>query len=84
MKAVLVYGAPIDLAFGLTVRRLRTRKGLTLEMLAEAAGVNRRRIAEIEGGGSAELLEIARLALGLRVTVASLILEFEWSLGGRA
>jgi len=84
MKAMRGYGTPIDLAFALTVRRLRTHKGLTLEMLAEAAGVNPQHIAEIESGGSVDLLEIARLALGLRVTVASLILEFEWSLGGRA
>jgi transcriptional regulator with XRE-family HTH domain len=84
MSAANIDSEIVNRAFGHVVCRLRSRQGFTTEMLAAAANLEAKRVTEIENGGSADLLEIARLAVGLRITVANLILEFEWSLGERA
>src|SRR5258708_40060647 len=55
------------------LRALRTAAGLTLEALAESAGVSRSMISLIERGESSPTANVLdRLAAGLGVTLASL------------
>lgn len=63
--------------FGRTVRQLRRQRGLSQEALAEAAGVNRSYLSEIEGGGvSPGILVVLRLARALDVPVSKLLEDF--------
>jgi transcriptional regulator with XRE-family HTH domain len=55
------------------VRQLRSARGLTLEALADAAGVSRSMISLIERGeSSATAIVLEKLATGLGVTLAAL------------
>ncbi|MBS0249164.1 MAG: helix-turn-helix domain-containing protein [Proteobacteria bacterium] len=67
-----------DRAIGERVRALRAARGLTLEALAEKAGVSRAMLSRIERGESnptAQLL--GRVCAGLRVTLSTLFAETE-------
>jgi transcriptional regulator with XRE-family HTH domain len=58
------------------LRRLRAERGLTLDALAERAGVSRAMISLIERGESSPTAAVLdRLAAGLGVTIASLFAE---------
>ncbi|HEV2891939.1 MAG TPA: helix-turn-helix transcriptional regulator [Frankiaceae bacterium] len=60
-------------AFGDRVRELRKERGWTQEVLAEAAGMGRGYLAEIEGGRRAATIDtIHRIAIALGVTIADL------------
>ena len=65
-------------AFGAIVRRLRTKRGLTQEKLAELADLNVSYIGFLERGENVPTLPvIVRLAVALKVTLA-VLLEDVW------
>lgn len=69
---------PLDRAIGERVRSLRAARGLTLDMLADKAGVSRAMLSRIERGESnptAQLL--GRVCAGLDVTLSTLFAETE-------
>lgn len=69
---------PLDRAIGAQVRALRAARGLTLEALADKAGVSRAMLSRIERGESnptAQLL--GRVCAGLDVTLSALFAETE-------
>ena len=60
--------------FGLRVRQLRLERGLSQEDLAETADLHRNYVSQIEGGRrNVSLLNILKLAHGLKVSPAKLI-----------
>ena len=64
----------IQVQFGKVVRRLRLKRGLSQEALAELAGVHVTYIGRIERGGqNISLTNIGRLARALRVKPADLL-----------
>ncbi|RDV04430.1 helix-turn-helix domain-containing protein [Undibacter mobilis] len=68
----------LDRAIGAQVRALRSARGLTLEALADKAGVSRAMLSRIERGESnptAQLL--GRVCAGLDVTLSALFAETE-------
>lgn len=66
------------LAFGRAVRRLRTARGMSQEKLAEAAGIHRTYIGDVERGRrNISIVNMARLAEGLAVPLSRLIQETE-------
>ncbi|MEZ4363586.1 MAG: helix-turn-helix domain-containing protein [Kofleriaceae bacterium] len=67
---------PADLApvVGANLRRLRTRRGLSLEKLAHASGVSRAMLGQIELGQSAPTINVLwKIARSLEVTFSALI-----------
>lgn len=69
---------PLDRAIGERVRSLRAARGLTLDALADKAGVSRAMLSRIERGESnptAQLL--GRVCAGLDVTLSTLFAETE-------
>ena len=63
--------------FGERLRELRTERGLTQEQLAEAAGVDRNYIGQIERGErNVALVNIVTIARALRVKPADLFTAF--------
>jgi len=65
-------------AFGKRVRELRDRLGLSQEELAERAGLHRNYIGGIERGErNVAILNVARLASGLGVSIAELFAPFD-------
>jgi len=65
-------------AFGAIVRRLRTKRGLTQEKLAELADLNVSYIGFLERGENVPTLTIVlNLALALDVHAADLVREIE-------
>ena len=66
------------LKFGRAVRRLRTGAGFSQESFADAIGVHRTFMGSVERGETNISLDnIARIAKGLRVTLAELFTETE-------
>jgi transcriptional regulator with XRE-family HTH domain len=68
--------APQDLApvVGVNLRRLRMRRGLSLEKLAQKSGVSRAMLGQIELGQSAPTINVLwKIARALDVTFATLI-----------
>jgi transcriptional regulator with XRE-family HTH domain len=68
--------APTDLApiVGTNLRRLRTRRGLSLERLAQISGVSRAMLGQIELGQSAPTINVLwKIARALEVTFSALI-----------
>ena len=68
--------APTDLApvVGANLRRLRMRRGLSLERLAQKSGVSRAMLGQIELGQSAPTINVLwKIARALDVTFATLI-----------
>ena len=68
--------APADLApvVGTNLRRLRLRRGLSLEKLAQKSGVSRAMLGQIELGQSAPTINLLwKIARALDVTFATLI-----------
>ena len=68
--------APADLApvVGANLRRLRVRRGLSLEKLAQKSGVSRAMLGQIELGQSAPTINVLwKIARALDVTFATLI-----------
>jgi transcriptional regulator with XRE-family HTH domain len=64
----------IEQRFGLAVRRLRGRKGLSQEALAGQAGLNRSYLGEVERGCvSPSITTAAKLAQALDVPLAELV-----------
>jgi transcriptional regulator with XRE-family HTH domain len=69
-------GEATDLApiVGTNVRRLRTRRGLSLERLAQISGVSRAMLGQIELGQSAPTINVLwKIARALEVTFSALI-----------
>lgn len=67
---------PTDLApiVGANLRRLRTRRGLSLEKLANLSGVSRAMLGQIELGQSAPTINVLwKIARALEVTFSALI-----------
>ena len=67
---------PTDLApvVGANLRRLRTRRGLSLERLAQSSGVSRAMLGQIELGQSAPTINVLwKIARALEVTFSALI-----------
>ncbi len=68
--------------FGSAVRRLREKRGLSQERLAELAGLHRTYIGGIERGErNVSLVNIARLARALGLSLAQLMTEVVTELG---
>ena len=68
--------SPTDLApvVGGNLRRLRTRRGLSLERLAQLSGVSRAMLGQIELGQSAPTINVLwKIARALEVTFSALI-----------
>lgn len=66
----------INARLAMRLRNLRAERGLTLEALAERAGVSRSMISLVERGESSPTAAVLdRLAAGLGVTLASLFAE---------
>lgn len=64
--------------FGRAVRRLRTEQGFSQESFADAIGVHRTFMGAVERGETNISLDnIARIAKGLRVSLADLFGEVE-------
>jgi transcriptional regulator with XRE-family HTH domain len=62
--------------FGRAVRRLRTAAGFSQESFADAIGVHRTFMGSVERGETNISLDnIARIAKGLRITLADLFAE---------
>lgn len=59
---------------GVNLRRLRTRRGLSLEKLAQSSGVSRAMLGQIELGQSAPTINVLwKIARALEVTFSALI-----------
>lgn len=70
-------GDPIK-AFGLSVRDLRKQQGLSQELLAAEAGLDRAFLSQVETGRKQpSLLTIFRLAGALKLDVSELFKEVE-------
>src|SRR5918998_4478443 len=70
MTIEAIYGERL----GARVKELRRRRGLTLEDLAERAGVSRAMISKVERGEKNPTLVVAaKVAEGLGVTIAELL-----------
>ncbi|PDT04228.1 transcriptional regulator [Rhizobium chutanense] len=81
-QALLSDGEAIDAAEEITVqtgqnlRRIRTRRGYSLDRLAKIAGVSRAMLGQIETGKSSPTLSIlSKIALALGIPCAALIAE---------
>jgi transcriptional regulator with XRE-family HTH domain len=74
-----VPAAPVDSlapAVGANLRRLRTRRGLSLERLARRAGLSRGMLSQVELGRSAPTINsLWKIARALNVTFAALVTE---------
>jgi transcriptional regulator with XRE-family HTH domain len=65
-------------ALALAVKELRARRGLTQEQLADAAGVSRGYVGELEQGRRRPSFEgVVRVARGLEVELHELIDTFQ-------
>src|SRR6218665_3503529 len=61
---------------GQNLRRLRTRRGYSLDRLAKVSGVSRAMLGQIETGKSSPTLNVlAKIAAALEVPCGSLIIE---------
>ena len=70
-------GDPIK-AFGLSIRDLRKQQGLSQELLAAEAGLDRAFLSQVETGRKQpSLLTIFRLASALKLDVSELFKEVE-------
>lgn len=68
----------IGLRTGQNLRRLRTRRGYSLDRLAKVSGVSRAMLGQIETGKSSPTLTIlARIAAALEISCGALIIEDE-------
>jgi transcriptional regulator with XRE-family HTH domain len=65
-------------AFGRTVRRLREKKGLSQEKLAELAGIHRTYIGDVERGTrNIALANMTRIAKALGTALSRIIADME-------
>jgi len=61
---------------GLTIRRYRTRAGLSIEKLAERADLHHNYVGEIERGEKAASVDtLVKIAKGLRIRTYRLLLK---------
>jgi len=68
----------IQTTFGETVKIIRNEKGISQEKLAELAGVHRTYISDVERGArNVSLVNIVRIAEGLKVEVSKLFVQIE-------
>ena len=66
------------IAFGKAVRRLRQRRGISQERLAELAGIHRTYVGDVERGTrNLALVNMTRIAEALGVRLSGLIREME-------
>jgi transcriptional regulator with XRE-family HTH domain len=64
--------------FGRSIRRLRKQRGLSQEDLAEASGMSRNYVSDIERGvRNPGLLALVALAKALKVSLRELVEEIE-------
>ncbi len=69
---------PTAEALGRTIRSLRQRRDLTIEGLAEAAGINHTYLSDIERGlGNPTLGKLSDLAQALQVRLSEIIAAAE-------
>jgi transcriptional regulator with XRE-family HTH domain len=69
-------GTDIDQRIGVRIRDLRTERGLTLDGLAEAAGVSRAMLSRIERGESSPTAQLLnKVCDGLGITLSALFAE---------
>lgn len=67
-------GSELSISVGRNLRRLRTRKGLSLERLGKASGVSRAMLGQIETGKSTPTIALLwKVASALNVPFATLI-----------
>lgn len=72
-------------SLAIAVRELRARQGFTQEQLAEAAGLGRNYVSDLESGRTKPAFEsVVLIARGLDVPLAELIRVFEERLSDRA
>jgi transcriptional regulator with XRE-family HTH domain len=65
-------------AFGRAVRRLREKKGLSQEKLADLAGIHRTYIGDVERGTrNIALINMDRIAKALGVSLSRLVKDME-------
>jgi transcriptional regulator with XRE-family HTH domain len=70
--------ADLKVAFGETVRKFRTARGLSQEKLAERANIHRTYIGDVERGlRNIALVNMHRIAVALEVSLSALIGEME-------
>lgn len=68
----------VKLAFGRAVRRLRTKKGLSQQILALECGLDRTYIGSVERGErNVSLVNIIRIAQALGVPTATLLRDID-------
>jgi len=67
----------LSTAFAHVIRRHRSRKGLSQEALAEAAGIHHTYIGLLERGKRKPTIDVAHIALALGVKLSTLINEAE-------
>jgi transcriptional regulator with XRE-family HTH domain len=73
-----VVAAKLLKTFGRSIRSLRKQRGLSQEALAEACGLSRNYISDIERGvRNPGLLALVALARALRVSLRELLEEIE-------
>src|SRR5436190_3996866 len=76
MSRTVAAGQDLAPIVGRNVRRLRVRRGLSLERLAQASGVSRAMLGQIELGQSAPTINVLwKIARALEVTFSALISE---------
>lgn len=69
-------------AFGRTLRRLRTERGISQEQLASASGLDRTYISLLERGlRQPSLSTLLRLSRVLRLTLSEMAKEIEGEIG---
>jgi transcriptional regulator with XRE-family HTH domain len=69
---------PLFVAFGATVRALRTSRGLTQDALAERAQLHRTYVTDVElGRRNVSLYNIGRFAVALGVSMKELVGDTE-------
>ncbi|MDR4887967.1 helix-turn-helix transcriptional regulator [Fredinandcohnia sp. QZ13] len=68
----------ITTKFGLTVKKIRTSKGISQEKFAEIAGLHRTYISEVERGTrNVSLINIVRIAEALEIKLSDFFKEME-------
>jgi transcriptional regulator with XRE-family HTH domain len=74
----------IQVAFGAALRRVRVKKALSQEKLADLAGIHRTYVGDVERGTrNIALINMTRLAMALGVSLSRLIAEMEDELDDR-
>ena len=72
----------LQAAFGKSIRKFRISAGLSQEKLAELADIHRTYVGDVERGErNISLINMAKIAVALGVTLSELVCEMEKHLG---